>query len=50
MMARLSLESGLEIPRDGPPDDRHSFAKHDEIIASLESHDRWALMRRCATT
>lgn len=34
--------SKLELPRGGPPADYHSFAEHDEIIAALESRDRWA--------
>lgn len=32
----------LELPEDGPPDDYHSFAEHDEIISALERRDRWA--------
>lgn len=32
--------SKLEIPKDGPPADYHSFAEHDEIIKALESRDR----------
>ncbi len=34
--------SRLELPQDGPPDDYHSFAEHDAIIAALESRDRKA--------
>jgi len=34
--------SRLELPLDGPPADYHSFSEHDEIIAALESRDRWA--------
>ena len=34
--------SRLELPQDGPPPDYHSFAEHDEIIAALESRNRWA--------
>ena len=32
----------LELPRDGPPADYHSFAEHDEIISALERRDRLA--------
>ena len=40
---RLSVVwSVLEIPQDGPPDDYHSFAEHEEIISALEKRDRWA--------
>lgn len=31
-----------ELPQDGPPADRHSFARHDAIIATIESRDRRA--------
>jgi len=34
--------SRLEIPEDGPPEDYHSFAEHEEIIAALERRDRMA--------
>ena len=40
---RLSVVwSKLEIPRDGPPDDYHSFSEHDNIISALEQRDRRA--------
>lgn len=34
--------SVIETPMDGPPDDYHSFAEHDEIISALERRDRVA--------
>ena len=34
--------SNLELPREGPPTDYHSFAEHDEIIEALERRDRLA--------
>ncbi|NND19215.1 MAG: FadR family transcriptional regulator [Silicimonas sp.] len=34
--------SKLELPRDGPPADYHSFAEHDAIIEALERRDRQA--------
>ena len=40
---RLSVVwSVLEIPKDGPPEDYHSFAEHDEIVSALEKRDRSA--------
>lgn len=40
---RLSVVwSNLEIPRDGPPDNYHSFSEHDKIISALEQSDRRA--------
>ena len=40
---RLSVVwSNLEIPRDGPPDNYHSFSEHDKIISALEQRDRRA--------
>jgi len=32
--------SNLEIPRNGPPADYHSFAEHDAIVEALEKRDR----------
>ncbi|MEM7753426.1 MAG: FCD domain-containing protein [Pseudomonadota bacterium] len=32
--------SNLEIPRDGPPADYHSFAEHDAIVEALEKRNR----------
>lgn len=34
--------SRLELPRNGPPKDYHSFAEHDAIIEALERRDRKA--------
>lgn len=34
--------SKLALPQDGPPDNYHSFAEHDDIVTALESRDRRA--------
>lgn len=38
---RVSVVWGrLDVPEDGPPDDYHSFAEHEAILAALERRDR----------